>query len=302
MKRITSFFALLIISVFSIQAQAVLVSQFNFNGSLTDTLSNGTLTEYNNQNTFYSNGTFSWESAGTMMGGGFTYSVPDALLDENYFSVSIRFKLSNTSGYRKFLDFNNLNSDQGVYINGSLRLYSIGSFGAFTILPDSFINVLFTRNVDDTCKLYLQQTGNLTLESFGYDNSSFFSPVLDGTQRKIHFFHDDSTTISEYSDLGSVDEIKIWNGTPVLNEVIAVQNEEGLIYKIFPNPASANTTIQFAKPYTGMIYLVDVTGKIVLNLNVDHSSVVNFNLGTLPQGIYFIKGDGVFEKIIKSDQ
>jgi hypothetical protein len=88
-----------------VQAQATLVSQFDFNGNLNDKFAVSTASLHNNASTSFTNGVFSFTANNSGEGGGLKLLVPDASFTEDNYSISLDFKVPTVSGYRKIVDF-----------------------------------------------------------------------------------------------------------------------------------------------------------------------------------------------------
>jgi hypothetical protein len=183
----------------SINADAIPISSYDFNGDLSDTLGNGDdLTA----------------SGGTVSDGRYTFSHNEGLqLDYHLPSptdYAIEFRFSMTGGitdYNKLVDFRNLTSDDGLYARGDGRLeFWLDGTVARTdriITPDEDITIGLER-ASGMISLYADE---LLLDTF-LDPSSDAMPPLD----VLHFFHDDVNWDRwEESFEGSVDFIRIYN-------------------------------------------------------------------------------------------
>lgn len=62
-------------------------------------------------------------------------------------------------------------------------------------------------------------------------------------------------------------------------------------FAVFPNPVSDNVTINWSKDWSGtaQMSIVDMTGRVVMQNNLNTSSVSTINLQSLTSGVYFIK-------------
>ncbi|MCC7299126.1 MAG: T9SS type A sorting domain-containing protein [Bacteroidia bacterium] len=69
---------------------------------------------------------------------------------------------------------------------------------------------------------------------------------------------------------------------------IGVQHIAGNIGKVYPNPANASLTVDFVKYYSGLVELVDNTGRIVL-AEVCNGMQHQLNIGELKTGIYALR-------------
>lgn len=291
MKKVLCITWLISTTLISVFSQATLISQFDFNGNLNDNLSNGTCTSYNNSVTSYTSGSFNWTSDSNDAGGGLKITLPDAIFLENHYSILIDFKFSETSSYRKILDQSNRTSDQGTYVNYQLRLYSFGGYGSTTINPDSNFTIILTRDsTDDTTRLYLWDGVNIVLESFGADVSDDFVSQLSATNRVLHFFADDSSTTSEYSLSGSVNQIKIWNGIATASQLLGFQNEDMVAdFMFYPNPTTNVSYVQFEHPVSGLFEVYTIAGELVSSSILANQLKIDLDLSSVPSGMYLAR-------------
>jgi hypothetical protein len=282
-------------------AQAVLISQFDFNGNLNDNLTNSLCVSYNNSSTSFSAGSFNWVSDSAGAGGGLKVTLPGPIFTNDCYSVAIRFRLSETDGYRKIMDVSARETDAGLYVNSSLRIFSFGNAGSTTIPPDSMITILMTRNTqDDSVKLYLWDGNSLQLESTGVDFNFDMLPYLGAANPVLHFFTDDSVTVSEYSMGGSVDMIKIWNGVATLTDLVGVdENSTTSNLKVYPNPTDNLIHIDLPQISSGEIEIYSISGELVQINKFDMSTKIQISLDKLPAGMYLLKHEGRMVRVVK---
>lgn len=303
MRKKVLYSAVLLALSSSLNAQVTLVSRFELNNNMSDAIGNATCASNNNIATSYDAGIFSWTANDTIgNGGGLKITIPDALFTENNYSVAVRFRFSETAGYRKLIDYSNLDSDRGLYVNSSLRLYNSGNYGPTEIPVDSMIYVVITRNsTNDSTHTYLWDGNTLRTESIALDTQGDYVAALSGTDRVLFFFADDSTTMSEYSYSGMVDEITIWNGviSPVDLGVAGTPELSEALLACFPNPATDFITVRTSKEYTGEAGLFTLQGKRVQVQQVDAAHAVTFDLTTLPSGMYFVRCGNSIQPIVK---
>ena len=284
----------------SLQAQT-LISQFDFNGNMNDAIGNSTCTGFNNTISAFASGEFQWVGDSNYYGGGLKIRIPDAVFTENDYSVAINFQFSEINSYRKILDFANMGSDQGLYYNGSMRLYSAGQYGSTMVNPGTFYTILLTRSgADDSTKAYIVNGNTLSLESEADDTGLDFVSVLSGADRVLRFFHDDSTTASEFSVSGSVSQIRIWNGVVSISDLVSVPDaQQAASFSLFPNPANTELNIQFANAQNGAMNIFDAFGKLVFSENLQNENSKQLNVEGLPSGIYFIRVNDLSMRFIK---
>lgn len=282
-------------------AQAVLISQLDFNGNLNDNFGNATCAQFNNLSTSFSSGSFNWVYDTNGTGGGLQLTIPDAVLNENEFSVAITFRFAETAGYRKIIDFTGRGDDAGLYVNSQLRIYGMGGYGPTTINPDSTFTILFTReNTTDTARVYLWDGTNLTLESKAADVPSYMVPVLNGVDRQFYFFADDSITADEYATSGNVEMIKIWNGVSTLSDLLATEEISlPANVNVYPNPAAEFVNVDFPNPTSGTVDIYTISGQLMHSVHFNKETHVNLTLDKLPAGMYLLKHDGRMVRVIK---
>lgn len=277
-----------------------LISDFNFSGNMNDDLGNSTCINNGNATSSYTSGMFNWtlDSVGN---GGLKISIPDGVFTETNYSIAIEFKFSQTSGYRKVVDFSNLLSDQGIYVNTNLRLYSVGGFGSTTIPNDSMISITFLRNgTTNASRIFLQlQDSTFQLESNGDDVSNNYVPALEGSNRVFHFFRDDTATTTEYSLMGTVNRIRIWNGNINLSDLFSVESYDKEQIVFYPNPVSDIANLYFENPTTTSIQVINTSGQIVLESFIEEKQQYAINLSHLVNGIYWIRCKGAYYKFVK---
>jgi hypothetical protein len=282
-------------------SQAVLISQLDFNGNLNDNLANATCIQFNNLSTSFSSGSFNWVADSNGAGAGLKLTLPDALLNEDEFSVAITFRFAETSGYRKILDFTGRGNDAGLYVNSQLRIFGLGNYGPTIINPDSTLTILFTReNTTDTSRLYLWDGANLILESKASDLPSYMVPVLSGTDRQFYFFADDSITTDEYASSGNVEMIKIWNGVATLSDLLSTEDNLSLSkFKVYPNPVNDFVYVDFPSPTSGMLEIYSMSGQLVQSTHFSNQTHVQIAMDKLPAGMYLVKHEGVMVRVVK---
>lgn len=316
MKKCIPNFVVMIAFIFIISrvnAQAILISDFTFDNSLNDMVSNSLITPSGNMQTSFSNnvtdGQFNWVadtvSNQNNSGGGLNLYVPDNLFTEKNYTIAFEVSLTQTSGYRKLIDFNNRGDDEGLYVNDQLRIYSTGGYGDSTLQPNTFYNLVFYRFGDnDSVAVNIFENNTLLPQSNCIDVDSLYVPVLlPGSNRLFGLFHDDSTTLDEYSDTGSVRRVRVWSGIASLqdlntfNGTKTVQDETVLIY---PNPARTQlqVTCKDLSSLSTEICIVNIFGEEVMKTEVTEQHMV-IDVLSLARGIYLLRVGGDVTKFLK---
>lgn len=291
----------------TVTAQSTLVSKLDFNGSLSDAQGNAITTPYNNAAFTFVNGSMVWTSDTAYSGGGVQLRLPDAVFTEDDYSIAIDFQFAEVTGYRKIIDFSGLGSDQGLYVNGSLRLYSGGGYGSVNWTAATNYTVLVTRSAaDDTTRAYLVQNNQLQLESKAYDVASYYVAVLSGNDRVLHFFHDDTTTVDEFASAGSVSQIRIWNGIATLQDVLSgmPQAPAATPFNLYPNPAASGSadviTVQLPAMSSSTADVFDALGNRVYSAALQQQQQFKLNTAGWAKGVYFLRVDGIYSPFVKN--
>ena len=176
---------------------STLVHTFLFNNSLADGTGAATMT---------SNGG-SLNATQYLFGANQGLTLTGATNSLSDYSIEMEFSLTTVSGFNKILDFQNLTSDRGLYVNGGLIFFDLGSGG--TILANTPVRVVLTR-----------EGASNTL--VGYVNGTQAFSVADPLGRAIftgpfQFFRDDNGGTE--ASAGSVDLIRIYDGALTATEV-----------------------------------------------------------------------------------
>lgn len=288
-------------------AQATLISKLDFNGSLNDALGNGIATAYNNAAFTFVNGSMVWTADTLHSGGGLLLRLPDAVFTENDYSIAIDFQFAEVTGYRKIIDYSALGADAGLYVNGSLRLYSAGGYGPTSWNAATNYTVLVMRSAaDDTTRAYVVQNNQLQEESKVYDVAADFVAVLSGNDRVLHFFHDDTVTTSEHATAGSVSQLRIWNGTATLQDVLSgiPQAPGATPFNLYPNPALTGSadviTVQLPAVSSSTAEVFDALGSRVYAATLQQKQQFELNTAGWAKGVYFLRVDGIYSRFVKN--
>jgi hypothetical protein len=125
------------------------------------------------------------------------------------YTLAMRFRFSDVSDFRKAVDFRNLASDAGLYVNSaSLDFYpdtGAGPGGAFA--ANVFSVVALTR--DDSTRNVIGYVNGIKQWEFT-DNGEVAVPVFTSGASTFQFFKDDGVTLNEAS-AGAVDWIKVYD-------------------------------------------------------------------------------------------
>ncbi len=84
------------------------------------------------------------------------------------------------------------------------------------------------------------------------------------------------------------------------SNIITVDCAKALVpMNIFPNPTTREVHITFEQPISTTIEIWNVLGQNVLQQTIDEQMAVDLNLQSLPNGVYFLKVNGVVRQIVK---
>jgi hypothetical protein len=125
------------------------------------------------------------------------------------YSIVVRFRFNETSGYRRIIDFSNGGSDAGVYVlSGRLNFFTqqTGSVSLFrpSSNGDPYFEVMITRSSSGVVVVYVDGVEQVRFQ----DNNS--RAVIHSGQT-LRFFADDRVVQNEHS-AGAVAAIELWDG------------------------------------------------------------------------------------------
>ena len=177
---------------------AVLIHDYQLNNSLADAIGGPSLV---------SNG-------GTLGATSYSFAANQGLTLTNGFannanySVEMQFSFTETSGYRKILDFKNLTSDNGLYnFSTNLSFYPVQTGSGAKITAGTIVNVILTR--DGTTNFV---TGYVNGgQEFTFNDSGSLG-VFSSAGSVAQFFQDDTAISQREASAGLVDFIRVYDG------------------------------------------------------------------------------------------
>jgi hypothetical protein len=225
-----------------------LITYYDFNGNLSDSINGSSLTAFGEDNDGYDHNnatsgfgndsgyggdtSYWYWTSDLARGGGFYIDIDN--LDETNYSLGIRFSFNETSpGWKKIIDYKNMTSDHGFYFyNKKLQFYP-NSTGNTEIENNAIVDIIATRDGDTGLfKAYFVIDGVIQeppeLNSDVGDSSI---PVVVNGKARLGFFFDDTATPAESASGGKIYSLKIWNG-PISYEDMGTAMD--------PEPASAD--------------------------------------------------------------
>ena len=162
---------------------------------------------------FTSNG-FQWKSTSSR-GGGLVLYGPLLSNIFNLYSIGIRVKYDFIGpGYKKIIDFQDRNSDTGLYFHGN-QIYLFPYFKSnmnFSLKDNTFYDILFSYNsISQIANIFVMEKNLLIINISGICPISTCVPISSSSRPKFNFFIDDNPTSSEATSGGEVQFIKLWN-------------------------------------------------------------------------------------------
>lgn len=213
-----------------VQPSANLVSYYDFAGNLADSKGNSSLTAFtaggdgihNNASSSFGtdsqsitdNTYWQWNSTAPR-GGGFRIDVNNTSM--NNYSIGLRFSYNETNpGYKKIIDYKNMQSDNGFYFygGGKLKFYPNDTMGNSTIANGQIVDLIITRNgTTNEFTAYMVSNNQFVQEFSITDAGGNATPaVVSGKSRLGFFFDENISNGAEATSGGKVYSIKIWDG------------------------------------------------------------------------------------------
>ena len=189
---------------------ATLIHNYELNGSLSDSFGGPSLVQTNS-----TTGVIGTQAYTFAQNEGLTLSA-SAFSSLSTFSVETKFLFTDTTGYRRILDFKGGTSDTGFYdLNTALNFYNVVTGAPGVITPGVSAQVVFTR--DGASKTVAGYVNGISQFSF-VDNGD-----LGVITSLLTFFRDD-TAVGGEASAGRVDYIRIYDNALSATEVAALPN------------------------------------------------------------------------------
>ena len=225
-------------------------------------------------------------------------STPNAM---RYKIIAKRFSTNNdTVFYRR--TYNNYNSSLSYTPSPHLVYTStVGIDSVFYTKLSTLISAQFSGQPNDSCNaatdtLYhaSQFCDTLVYEHYNCSNCCFEGIVTDdifgkGLGQVSHHYIYNAYSIDTRTYLFYYKKGAVTCGTPdttLATAAIATFNTQHSIFKIFPNPAQNNFTVEVATNEKQTISVYDVNGKQVLLQTI--TGTTNIDVGNLNTGVYSI--------------
>ncbi|MFW5701090.1 MAG: T9SS type A sorting domain-containing protein [Cyclobacteriaceae bacterium] len=149
------------------------------------------------------------------------------------------------------------NGESEIYVDSTLQMHA-------EVFPDYALNDSVAWSVDDENIATIDDNGLLTGISSG--TVTVKANSTDGTEVE----RTKNITVSEKSSIINLDI----NNTDI---------------SIYPIPAESVINIAFEKAMSGLIKLIDVSGKVLIETNISENKIKTIDVSGLQSGIYFIQ-------------
>ncbi|HQX23614.1 MAG TPA: hypothetical protein PLI00_00440 [Pseudomonadota bacterium] len=145
-------------------------------------------------------------------GGGVSLPTATTIIPAGVYSIAALVRLSDVSGYRKYVDFKNRTSDNGVYVfDGNLNFYNFATGAGAPIANNAWRTIVITRDAAGQVAGYVNGAPAL-----GFADGSG-AGVVDAAN-VLNFFFDDAVTSTEQS-AGAVARIQVYDNALSATEV-----------------------------------------------------------------------------------
>ncbi|KPF44586.1 hypothetical protein IP87_20830 [beta proteobacterium AAP121] len=194
------------------QAAAVLVHDYQLNGTLADALGGPSLVAIS-----------AGGPNGTIGANGFSFpansglQLSNGLFNAADYSIEMEFSFDAVTSWRRILDFKNRTTDRGLYNFNSAIQFFPDTTGAGIFSPGGMVNIIITRDgATDAFNIYADGVNILSRVDSGDD------AVFSTSGQLARFFVDDTQVPNEAS-AGFVDQIRFFDGALTSNEAACLQ-------------------------------------------------------------------------------
>jgi hypothetical protein len=164
---------------------------------------------------------------------------------------------------------------------------------------DGVIPVLIKNTTGKSCKMISYAGGPFLY--CGYD-SLCYQPLYDGEiylfkyyenlggpyyQASYYLFYQHERTLKGFSD-----STQTWGILKTCGEILSVEENNELSFKLFPNPVKDVLDIEFETPQTGIVRIFDAKGSLIFNLNIENQDRIEIKSAEFPAGIYILQFNG----------
>lgn len=218
-------------------------------------------------------------------GNGLVLSPTTGVVGNGTYTIVLRFRLDNTDGWRRLVDFKHGTDDSGLYVlNGTLQLYPYQQGPDGALQPDTYATVALTRDASGTVVGYVNG-----VQQFSVDDSGNQYGVIDPSNM-LRFFRDNDQGPSTGEESGgAVARILLYNSALSSSAVAALDAS-------VPLPVITVDPAQVARGSS-----TSVTGHNFLAGDTVHLAIVHDSVST-PLGDAVTGADGSFVKSVQIPQ
>ena len=197
-------------------ADAVLRADYRFQGTLTSSVAGApALTSFGAGNGFATE-SINGGSQPVLtfpQGGGVSLPTVNTIVPGNTYSLAMFVRLVDVSGYRKYVDFKNRTSDNGVYVlDGALNFYNFATGTTAPIAANAYRTIVITRNAAGQVVGYVNGAQALTFTDAAGDG-------LPDAANVLNFFFDDTVTTGGEASAGAVARLQVYDNALTPAEV-----------------------------------------------------------------------------------
>jgi hypothetical protein len=164
-------------------------------------------------------------AGGTLGPNGYTFG-PDqgpslsGAINPATYSIEMRFRIDDNSGYVKLLDFNDRSADEGLYnLGGALTFYGAGASGPDGALTAGVVHDLVVTRDGATNQFVAYLDG---VRQFAFTDTGPALATFSGPNNIIHFLRDDLVTGGLESSAGALERVRIYNSVLTAEQVAAI--------------------------------------------------------------------------------
>jgi hypothetical protein len=154
------------------------------------------------------------DAAAFDQGSGFRMDAP-ANISTGGYTVVLLFSFQTTSGYRKMIDFHDREADAGLYnLNGLLDFYPSAAGTGVTIVADTFVQVVLTRNAAGEVDGYVDG-----VPQFAFGDSQQYTVLATNS---FNLLIDDFATGEHEASAGTIVRVRLYDAALTASQVAAL--------------------------------------------------------------------------------
>lgn len=92
--------------------------------------------------------------------------------------------------------------------------------------------------------------------------------------------------------IGFSDSTQTWGTLKTCGEILSVEENNELSFRLFPNPVKDVLNIEFETSQTGIVRIFDARGTLIYNLDIENQDRIEINSAEFPTGIYILQFNG----------